>query len=101
MFVLPSQWEARALVVQESMAAGTPVVATDVGGLSDLVRGTGLVVPPGDPVAIAKATDRLLVDPVLRDELAARGRERATALPDGSDTAEKWLAWYGETQLMT
>ena len=100
-FVLPSQWEARALVVQESMAAGTPVVATDVGGLSDLVRGTGLVVPPGDPVAIAKATDRLLVDPVLRDELAARGRERATALPDGSDTAEKWLAWYCETQLMT
>jgi glycosyltransferase involved in cell wall biosynthesis len=100
-FVLPSQWEARALVVQEAMAAGTAVVATDVGGLSDLVAGTGLVVPPGDPVAIATATDRLLVDPGLRDELAARGREHAKVLPNGSDTAEKWLAWYCETQRMT
>lgn len=100
-FVLPSQWEARALVVQEAMAAGTPVVATDVGGLSDLVAGTGLLVPPGDPVATAKATDRLLADPGLRDELAARGREHAKVLPDGSDTAEKWLAWYSQTLLMT
>ena len=100
-FVLPSQWEARALVVQEAMAAGTPVVATDVGGLHDLVVGTGLLVPQGDPEAIAKATDRVLADPGLRDELAAHGREAAKALPDGSDTASRWLAWYSETARMT
>jgi glycosyltransferase involved in cell wall biosynthesis len=100
-FVLPSRWEARALVVQEAMAAGTPVVATDVGGLHDLVAGTGLLVIPGDPEAIAKATDRILADPGLREELAARGREVARGLPDGRDTASRWLAWYTETLLMT
>jgi glycosyltransferase involved in cell wall biosynthesis len=100
-FVLPSQWEARALVVQEAMAAGTPVVATDVGGLHDLVAGTGLLIPPGDPDALAEATDRVLADPGLRDELAASGRELARELPDGSDTVSRWLAWYCETALMT
>jgi glycosyltransferase involved in cell wall biosynthesis len=100
-FVLPSQWEARALVVQEAMAAGTPVVATDVGGLHDLVLPAGMLVPPGDPEAIAKATDSILADPGLRERLAARGREVAMALPDGSDTVSRWLAWYSETLRMT
>jgi glycosyltransferase involved in cell wall biosynthesis len=96
-FILPSQWEARALVVQEAMAAGTPVVASDVGGLPDLVTGSGLLVPPGDSRAIATATDSILADPVLRERLAARGRAVATTFPDGSDTASQWLAWYLET----
>ena len=100
-FVLPSEWEARALVVQEAMAAGTPVVATDVGGLHDLVAGAGLLVVPGDPDAIAEATDRVLSDPGLRADLALRGREVATALPDGPDTATRWLERYAETLLMT
>ena len=100
-FVLPSQWEARALVVQEAMAAGTPVVATDVGGLPDLLAGTGLLVIPGDPEAMARATDRVLADPGLREELAARGREVARALPDGGDAASRWLAWYTDALQMT
>ena len=100
-FVLPSQWEGQPLVVQEAMAAGTPVVATDVGGLHDMVLGTGLLVPPGDPQEIAKAIDRVLGDAGLRGDLAARGRKAAAALPDGSDTAAQWLAWYSETLLMT
>ncbi|MBC7560047.1 MAG: glycosyltransferase family 4 protein [Dermatophilaceae bacterium] len=100
-FVLPSEWEARALVVQEAMAAGTPVVASDVGGLHDLIAGTGLLVPPGDPDAIASATDRVLSDPALREDLVTRGREAAKALPDGSDTAARWLEWYSQTLLMT
>lgn len=100
-FVLPSEWEARALVVQEAMAAGTPVVATDVGGLHDLVAGTGLLVAPGDAQSLAEATDRVLADPGLRDSLAASGREMAKELPDGSDTASQWLAWYCETARVT
>jgi len=100
-FVLPSEWEARALVVQEAMAAGTPVVVTDVGGLHDLVAGSGLLVIPGDPAAIAEATERVLSDSRLRDDLAARGREVATSLPDGRDTASGWLKRYTETLRMT
>jgi len=100
-FVLPSEWEARALVVQEAMAAGTPVVAADVGGLHDLVVGTGLLVAPGDPAALAKATDRVLADPGLRDDLAASGRKLAVQLPDGADTLFRWLGWYCETAPMT
>jgi glycosyltransferase involved in cell wall biosynthesis len=100
-FVLPSQWEARALVVQEAMAAGAPVVASDVGGLHDLVAGTGLLVPPADPEALAAAVEHVLTDPGLRDELAGKGRKVAAGLPDGSDTASRWLAWYSETQQMT
>jgi glycosyltransferase involved in cell wall biosynthesis len=100
-FVLPSEWEGQPLVVQEAMAAGTPVVATDVGGLHDMVWGTGLLVAPGDPEEIAKGTDRLLAEPALRADLVARGRDAAKGLPDGSDTASQWLAWYCETLLMT
>ena len=100
-FVLPSQWEARALVVQEALAAGTPVVASDVGGLHDLVAGAGLLVPPGDPEGLAKAADRVLADPGLREDLVVRGRRAAGELPDGSDTVSRWLAWYSETLGMT
>jgi glycosyltransferase involved in cell wall biosynthesis len=100
-FVLPSEWEGQPLVVQEAMAAGTPVVATDVGGLHDMVSGTGLLVIPGDPDAIAKATGRVLADPRLRADLAARGLKVATALPDGRDTASRWLRRYADALLMT
>jgi glycosyltransferase involved in cell wall biosynthesis len=100
-FVLPSAWEARALVVQEAMAAGTPVVATAVGGLPDLVAGTGLLVPPADPDALAGAVDSILDDPGLREALAAGGREVAASWPQGPDTASRWLTWYSETARMT
>jgi len=66
-----------------------------------MVSGAGLLVIPGDPAEIAKATDRVLADPALRDDLAARGRQVARALPDGRDTASRWLGWYDETLLMT
>jgi len=100
-FVLPSEWEARALVVQEAMAAGTPVVATDVGGLHDLVLGNGLLIPPGDPEPIAEAIEQVLADPELRARLVEQGRQAANALPNGSDTAARWLGWYIQTLRMT
>jgi len=77
------------------------VVASDVGGLHDLVAGAGLLVPPGDPEGLAKAADRVLADPGLREDLVARGRRAAGELPDGSDTVSRWLAWYSETLGMT
>jgi glycosyltransferase involved in cell wall biosynthesis len=78
--VVPSVWpEPLGLVAVEAMLAGRPVVASDAGGLRDVVRDgtTGLLVPPGDAVALAAALDRLLDDPALRDRLGRAGREHA------------------------
>ena len=83
-FVLPSAWEARALVVQEAMAAGTPVVASDVGGLHDLVAGSGRLVAAGDAEGLARAVDALLADPQRRAQASRAGREAAAALPGRS-----------------
>jgi glycosyltransferase involved in cell wall biosynthesis len=93
-FALPSAWEARALVVQEAMAAGLPVVATDVGGLPDLLAGTGLLVPPGDPEALAEAVARLLVDSDLAAGLARRARGRFAALPTEAQVVDWWAERY-------
>ncbi len=72
--VLTSDWEGLPLAVLEAMAAGRPVVATDVGGVRDVLSGgAGLVVPPGDPAAVAKALDMLLGDQSVRAHVAAEG----------------------------
>jgi glycosyltransferase involved in cell wall biosynthesis len=74
--VLTSDWEGLPLAVLESMAAGRPVVATDVGGVREvLAGGGGLVVPPGDPATTAQALNTLLFDRSTRDSAAAAGRQ--------------------------
>jgi glycogen(starch) synthase len=67
-------------VLTEAMASGLPVVASDVGGIPEVVRHdeTGLLVPPGDVVALAAALDRLAGEPRLRARLATGARGRAT-----------------------
>jgi glycosyltransferase involved in cell wall biosynthesis len=66
-------------VAIEAMLVGKPVVASDVGGLRDVVQHgvTGLMVPPSDPGALAAAIDRLLDDPGLRQRMGEAGRVRA------------------------
>ena len=100
-FVLTSRWEARALVVQEAMAAGVPVVATDTGGLRDLVEGAGTLVPVGDAAAVAAAVTAYLTDPAARRVAADAGRERAASWDDGERTARRWHEWYRATLRMT
>lgn len=95
-FALPSAWEARALVVQEAMAAGLPVVATAVGGLPELLGSTGLLVPPGDPRALADALERLLTDPALAAELAEAARRRFAELPTEDQVVAAWAQRYDE-----
>lgn len=100
-FVLTSQWEARALVVQESMAAGTPVVARDTGGLHDLVSGVGSLVDGSDPRRWAAAVDTLCDDDVAWQRAATSGRARASSWDDGPRTATRWVAWYAQARAMT
>ena len=80
--VLSSDFEGMPLAVLEYMAAGLPVVATDVGGLPEIVRDgeTGFLVGPRDPAALAERVGRLLADPALAREMGERGRRRQREL---------------------
>jgi glycosyltransferase involved in cell wall biosynthesis len=71
LLVLPSLAEGFGLVLIEAMAAGVPVIATDVLGIRDVVRHaqTGLLVPPSDPTAMAAAVERIVLDRELRKNL--------------------------------
>lgn len=70
-FVLPSDREGMALVALEAMAAGLPVIATDVPGNRELIADRGLLAAPR-PDALAEAIDRIAADPQLRIEVARR-----------------------------
>ena len=78
-FVLASLYEGLGIAILEAMAAARPVIATEVGGVPELVIHceTGLLVPPGKPGALADAIQWLLSRPEEAKTLAARGRERA------------------------
>ena len=78
LFVLPSVSEGMPLTILEAMGAGLPVVATAVGGVPELMVAaeTGLLVPPGDAVALAPALQRLLCDAPLRRRMGDNGRRR-------------------------
>lgn len=75
--VMSSHYEGFGLAAVEGMAAGKPVVASDVIGLGDIVRGYGCVFPQGDEVALAKVINRLLQDSVYYAKIAKQCSERA------------------------
>ena len=78
-FVLTSRNEGFGRVLVEAMAAGVPVVATNVGGVPGVVEdgSSGILVPPGDPRAVADAVCMMLDNPSLRETLSRNGRQRA------------------------
>lgn len=92
--VVTSEWEARAMVAQEALRAGRPLVATAVGGIPDLVGDAGVLIPYGDAHALAEAVDTVLQDPGLAARLAADGLEQANTWPTESDTVNSLLALY-------
>ncbi|MCU0506224.1 MAG: glycosyltransferase [Chloroflexi bacterium] len=78
---LPSYREAQGMVILEAMALSRPVVATNVGGIPEMIEDgvSGLLVPPHDPDALAEAIIRLLVDHPFADTIARNGHDLAHA----------------------
>lgn len=75
----PSRYEGFGLVPLEAITAGTPVVATAVGALPEVLGDGGLLVPPGDADALAGALTRVLADRALAADLVRRGQARVDA----------------------
>jgi len=76
-FVLPSFAEGTSKSVIEAMAHGLPIIATNIGGLPDLVTPeSGILVPAGDSEALAEAMDRLASDPKLRRSMGQGARDQ-------------------------
>jgi glycosyltransferase involved in cell wall biosynthesis len=99
MLVLPSYHEAMPLSVLEALAAGVPVVATPVGSLPDILKNeeNALLVPPGDPAALADAIARLLRSKELRLSLAQAGYETFRQKLEIGAVAERIAALYRKT----
>jgi glycosyltransferase involved in cell wall biosynthesis len=98
---LPSDWEARPLVAQEALRAGVPLVATDVGGVRELVGDAALVVPPGDAVALADGIRRVLTDVRLRERLRRDGPVRAATWPSVAEMVDELIDVYRELRRRT
>jgi glycosyltransferase involved in cell wall biosynthesis len=86
--VLTSLGEGSNQTVVEAMACGLPVIASDVRGIRDVVDGAGILVPPGDPTAVAAALRRVSEEPMLLGALRERGLDRARTLTWGAVVAE-------------
>jgi glycosyltransferase involved in cell wall biosynthesis len=94
-FVLSSAWEGMPLVVGEAMAMEKPVVATDVGGVRELVGDAGVLVPAKDPVALAAAMLRVMQMPDCeRGEIGNAARARIVENFDMNAKADEWDALY-------
>ncbi len=94
--VVPSRYESFGLTALEAMVFAKPCVASDAGGLAEvMVDGeTGLLVPPGDAGALAEALLRLVRDAGLRRSLGAAGRRRYEACFTAADMAQAAELWF-------
>lgn len=95
-FAMPSFSESFGVAAVEAAACGLPVVASRVGGVGEVVLDgeTGLLVPPGDAVALADALGRLLDDPSLRARMGEAGRAHVQECFDWSRNADAMEALY-------
>jgi glycosyltransferase involved in cell wall biosynthesis len=92
--VVPSRWEGQSLLLQEALRAGAALVVTDVGGNREVTGEAALLVPAGDPAALAAGIGGLLDDPARAASLRIAARERAARLPSASDALVQVTTLY-------
>ena len=103
-FVMPSRWEGQPLALQEALAAGVPVVASDTGGIGDLTGGdigsggAALLVEPGNARRLGQAVARVLDDDALAGRLRDAARDRAARLPSPDDAVTAALGAYARAR---
>jgi glycosyltransferase involved in cell wall biosynthesis len=97
-YVHAAKQEVFGKTITESLACGNPVVATDVGGISEQIREgqTGFLTPAGDAEAIAERATRLLEDEPLRRRMGQAAAGDAKARFSLERQADSFLAWYPE-----
>lgn len=99
--VIPSRWDNSPNTVYEAMAAGKPVVATNVGGIPEIVvnRKTGLLVEPGNSEQLAQALIQLLSKKELREKMGRKGQRRVQRTFNLVDHVETRLRLYQRLHL--
>jgi N-acetyl-alpha-D-glucosaminyl L-malate synthase BshA len=94
--VYASEQESFGLSILETLAYGKPVVATNIGGIPEVVKHevTGLLIAPRNPEALAAAIDRLIADPELRTRLGEAGRQDVALRFDPGEVRDRYLDFY-------
>jgi len=89
-FTLPSLWEGAPTTILEAMASTTPVVASSVGGIPELIENekTGLIVPPSNSIELAKSLKRLIQEPDLCENIAKNAKVKVSEENDFQKVAE-------------
>ena len=96
LYVQPSLTEGLPLAVVEAGAAGLPIVASDVGGIPEIIThgANGLLVPPGDPQALAQAIQKLIEDPRMARRLGDAASQAAFERFSAEAMAERYMQLY-------
>ena len=95
-FVLPSLEEGQGVVLLEALASGTPVVASDVDGMREVVAPeVGVRVPAADPPALARALEKMLMDDDAWRQMSIQARQRAVTLYDWDKIGAQFVELYG------
>jgi glycosyltransferase involved in cell wall biosynthesis len=99
--VVPSLYEGFGFPAAEAMSCGVPVISTTAGALPEVVGPdgeAGMLVPPGDPSALAGAIRRLMADDLLRQRMGEAARKRVESLFTWREAARKTVAVYEEAR---
>jgi len=99
LLICPSIWqEAFGLVLAEAMACGVPVIASEVGGIPEVVShlNTGILVPPGESIELVKNIETLLSNKEMKEQLGKAARERASVYFGLEGMVSKTLSLYQE-----